>query len=146
MLKLMYIMFTYGDTYVEKQTSSNWQDAVHICVLFCKKVHLVKSDPSCADVCAFLLMLMRAKRVINSSLKNCNMIFWFVHISFISHSLYTRKQTRITLLLYLDIRSMGIIAKEIIIFSVTLFVCLLATLLKKVRAKCNEMLWTGLRR
>ena len=28
MLKLMYIMFTYGDNYVEKQASSNCEDAV----------------------------------------------------------------------------------------------------------------------
>ena len=29
MLKLMYIMFTYGDSYVGKQASSNCEDAVH---------------------------------------------------------------------------------------------------------------------
>ena len=33
----MYIMFTYGDKYVGKQTSSNCEDAVHICILFCDK-------------------------------------------------------------------------------------------------------------
>ena len=29
MLKLMYIMFTYGDNCVGKQASSNCEDAVH---------------------------------------------------------------------------------------------------------------------
>ena len=37
MLKLMYIMFTYGDSYVGKQASSNCEDNLHICILFCKK-------------------------------------------------------------------------------------------------------------
>ena len=37
MLKLMYIMFTYGDIYVGKQASSNCEDAVHSCILFWKK-------------------------------------------------------------------------------------------------------------
>ena len=50
MLKLMYIMFTYGDNYVGKQPSSNREDAVHSCILFWKKVHLVKIDKCCANV------------------------------------------------------------------------------------------------
>ena len=29
----MYIMFTYDDNYIGKQTSSNCEDAVHICKL-----------------------------------------------------------------------------------------------------------------
>ena len=33
----MSIMFIYGENYVEKQTSSNCKDAVHICCLFGKK-------------------------------------------------------------------------------------------------------------
>ena len=59
MLKLMYIMFTCGNNHVGKQASSNCEDAVHICILFCKKVHWVKNDLCCANVCAFLSMLMR---------------------------------------------------------------------------------------
>ena len=57
----MYIMFTYGDSYVGKQASSNFEDAVHIYILFLQKVHCVKNDPWCASVCAFLSMLMRVK-------------------------------------------------------------------------------------
>ena len=34
MLKLMYMVFTYYDNYVGKQTSGNCEDAVHICILF----------------------------------------------------------------------------------------------------------------
>ena len=52
MLKLMYIMFTYGDNYVGKQASSNCKDAVHSCILFWKKVHLVTMTsvvPMCVD-------------------------------------------------------------------------------------------------
>ena len=52
MLKLMYIMFTYGDNYVGKQASSNCEDAVHSCILLWKKVHLVKLTsvvPMCVD-------------------------------------------------------------------------------------------------
>ena len=64
MLKLMYIMFTYGDNYVGKQASSNCEDAVHSCILFWKKVHLVKNDQCCANVCGFLSILMR----VNSSM------------------------------------------------------------------------------
>ena len=37
MLKLMYIMFIYGDNYVGKQASSNCEDAIQICILFWKK-------------------------------------------------------------------------------------------------------------
>ena len=58
MLKLMYIMFTYGDNYVGKQASSNCEDAVHNCIYFGKKVHLVKNDQCCANVCGFLSILM----------------------------------------------------------------------------------------
>ena len=61
MLKLMYIMFTYGDNYVGRQASSNCEDAVDICILCWKKVHRVKNDLRCADVCAFLSMLMGVK-------------------------------------------------------------------------------------
>ena len=42
MLKLMYVMFTYGDIYVGKQASSNCEDAVHSCILFWKKGALGK--------------------------------------------------------------------------------------------------------
>ena len=52
MLQLMYIMFTYGDNYVGKQASSNCEDAVHSCILFWKKVHLVTMTsvaPMCVD-------------------------------------------------------------------------------------------------
>ena len=44
MLKLMYIMFTYGDIYVHvgKQASSNCEDDVHSCILFWKKGALGK--------------------------------------------------------------------------------------------------------
>ena len=59
MFKLMYIMFTYGDNYVGKQASSNCKDAVHNCILFWKKVHFVKNDQCCANVCGFLSILMR---------------------------------------------------------------------------------------
>ena len=59
MLTLMYIAFTYGDNYVGKQASSNCEDAVRSCTLFWKKVHLVKSDQCCANVCRFLSILMR---------------------------------------------------------------------------------------
>ena len=59
MLKLMYIMFTYDDNYVGKQASSNSEDAVHIYILFWKKVHWVTNDQCCANVCAFVSMLMR---------------------------------------------------------------------------------------
>ena len=59
MHKLMYIMFTYGDNYEGKQASSNCEDAVHICILFWKKLHWVKNDQGCANVCAFVSMLMR---------------------------------------------------------------------------------------
>ena len=45
----MYIVYTYGDNYVGKQASSNWEDAVRSCILFWKKVHLVKSDQCCAN-------------------------------------------------------------------------------------------------
>ena len=38
----MYIMFTYDDNYVVKQTSSNSEDAVHIAFYFAQKEHLVK--------------------------------------------------------------------------------------------------------
>ena len=62
MLKLMYIMFIYGGNYVGKQASSNCEDAVHICMIFCKKVHRVKIDPCCADVCTFLSMMMRINK------------------------------------------------------------------------------------
>ena len=55
----MYIMFTYGDNYVGKQASSNCEDAVHSCIYFGKKVHLVKNDQCCANVCGFLSILMR---------------------------------------------------------------------------------------
>ena len=48
--KLMYMMFTYGDNYVGKETSTNCEDPVHICILFCNK-----STPECV---AFLSMLM----------------------------------------------------------------------------------------
>ena len=37
MLKMIYIVFTYYDTYVETQTSGNCEDAVHICILFWTK-------------------------------------------------------------------------------------------------------------
>ena len=36
-LQLMSIMFIYYENYVGKQISSNCEDAVHICFLFCKK-------------------------------------------------------------------------------------------------------------
>ena len=36
----MSIMFMYSDYYVGKQTSSSCEDAVHICILFCKKCKL----------------------------------------------------------------------------------------------------------
>ena len=49
----MYIMFTYDDNYVGKQASSNCKDAVHSWILFWKKVHLVKNDQCCANVCGF---------------------------------------------------------------------------------------------
>ena len=52
MLKLMYIMSTYGDNYVGKQASSNCEDVVHSCILFWKKVHLVTMTsvvPMCVD-------------------------------------------------------------------------------------------------
>ena len=59
MLKLMYIVFTYGDYYVGKQAICNCEDAVRSCILFWKKVHLVKVTsvvPMCVD---FLSILMR---------------------------------------------------------------------------------------
>ena len=62
-VKLMYIMFTYGDHYARKQASTNCEDAVHICILLCNKVHRVKNDLRCANVCAFLSMLMRVKNI-----------------------------------------------------------------------------------
>ena len=37
MLKLMYIVFTYGDNYVGKQASTYCEDAVCSCILFWKK-------------------------------------------------------------------------------------------------------------
>ena len=52
MLKLMYIMSTYGDNYVGKQASSNCENAVHSCILIWKKVHLVTMTsvvPMCVD-------------------------------------------------------------------------------------------------
>ena len=59
----MYIMFTYDDNYVRKQTSSN---RVGCCTqlhfILHKKNIWVKKDPCCASVCAFLSMLMRVKR------------------------------------------------------------------------------------
>ena len=45
MLKLMYIMFTYGDIYVGKQASSNCEDAVPSCILFWKKGALGQKLP-----------------------------------------------------------------------------------------------------
>ena len=59
----MYIMFTYGDKCAGKQISSNCEDDVHIYILFCKKVHRVKNDPRCADVCALLSLLMRINQL-----------------------------------------------------------------------------------
>ena len=59
MLTLMYIVFRYDDNYVGKQASNNCEDAVRSCILFWKKVHLVKSDQRCANVCGFLSILMR---------------------------------------------------------------------------------------
>ena len=58
----MYIMFTYDDNYVGKQTSSSHEDAVHICILFCTKRTPGQKDSCCTNVCAFLSMLMRVKR------------------------------------------------------------------------------------
>ena len=52
MLKLMYIMFTYGDNYVEKQASSNCEDAAHSCIYFGKKCTWSKMTsvvPMCVD-------------------------------------------------------------------------------------------------
>ena len=58
MLKLVYIMFTYGDNYVGKQASSNCEDAAHICILFWKKCTGSKMA-HVVPMCAFLSMLMR---------------------------------------------------------------------------------------
>ena len=52
MLKLMYIVFTYGDNYVGKQASSNCEDAVRSCILFWKKCTWSKVTsvvPMCVD-------------------------------------------------------------------------------------------------
>ena len=46
----MYIIFTHSDSHVGKQAS---RSGVH------KKYTGSKNDPCCADVCAFLSMLMR---------------------------------------------------------------------------------------
>ena len=43
-----------------KQVATEW-DAVHICILFCTKRTPGQKDPCCANVCAFLSMLMRVK-------------------------------------------------------------------------------------
>ena len=45
MLKLMYIVFTYGDNYVGKQASSNCEDAVRSCILFLEKSALGQKWP-----------------------------------------------------------------------------------------------------
>ena len=58
MLKLMYIMFTYGDSYVGKQASSNREDAVHSCIYFGKKCTWSKMT-SVVPMCGFLSILMR---------------------------------------------------------------------------------------
>ena len=63
-------MFIYRENYVGKQTSSNCEDAVHICILFCKKkINWVNIDPCCADVCAFLSMMMRVKAKLKNRLE-----------------------------------------------------------------------------
>ena len=50
----MSIMFTYSDNYVRKQTSSSCEDAVQICILFCKKCKLGQNWPVlCQCVCIF---------------------------------------------------------------------------------------------
>ena len=54
-------MFIYGENYVGKQTSSNCEDAVHICFYLAKNVNRVKIDLGCADVWVFITMLMRVK-------------------------------------------------------------------------------------
>ena len=54
MLKLMYIVFIYGDNYVEKQASSNCEDAVHSGILFWKKVHDQKWPVLCQCVWIFI--------------------------------------------------------------------------------------------
>ena len=59
----MYIMFTYGDNYVGKQISSNRVGCcTHLHCFFCTKRTPFRKDPCCANVCAFLFMLMRVKR------------------------------------------------------------------------------------
>ena len=55
MLKLIHIIFTYSDNDAGEQASSNCEDAVHISILFYKKVHQVKTDPCCADVWVFFV-------------------------------------------------------------------------------------------
>ena len=61
MLKVIYIMFTYGENYEGNQVSSNCEDAVHICFLLSKNIRRVKNDLRSADVCALLSMLMKVK-------------------------------------------------------------------------------------
>ena len=52
-------MLIYIEYYIRKQTSSNREDAVYIAFYFAKNENRVKIDPCCADVCAFLSMLIR---------------------------------------------------------------------------------------
>ena len=62
----MYIMFTYDDNYVGKQTSSNRVGCcTHLHFILHKKTSGQK-DPCCANVCAFLSMLMRVKMQTNN--------------------------------------------------------------------------------
>ena len=55
MLKLMFIVFTYDDNYVGKQTSGNCEDAVQICILFWTKRTPGQKRPAlCRCVCIFI--------------------------------------------------------------------------------------------
>ena len=58
----MSLLFIYDDNYVGKQTSSKAVRMLYtFAFYFAKKLNRVKIDPCCADVCAFLSMLMRVK-------------------------------------------------------------------------------------
>ena len=62
-------MLSCGDNYVGKETStcSNWKDDGNICInILQKQIHWVKNDPMCANLCAFISMLMR----VNICLRN----------------------------------------------------------------------------
>ena len=57
-------MFAYCDNYVRKQISSNCEDAVQICISFCKRKYSRPKKTQVVgpnNVCAFLSMLMRVK-------------------------------------------------------------------------------------